>query len=126
MKNYTEVNYKMKYQLSIGIIGGHPDTARHALQALPELEQSCGTKLRIVEVPCSRETCCNIKRLKSKIIGCQLIFLIIRYGGHDIPNIVRQLKRKESIEGQIIPISHSIGRTGLIRILQSNIMAFSA
>jgi hypothetical protein len=115
----------MKQQLSIGIIGGHPDTARHATNALRELEQSCGIKLRLVKISCSRERSCNAKRIKDKIVDCQLIFLFICYSGHDIPNIVRQLKRRESFEGRIIPISHSLGRTGLIRMLRRNIRAFS-
>ncbi len=108
--------------LSIGIIGGHPDTARSVVNSRTELEQTCGTKLRIVDIPCSREGRHNTKRIKSKIVDCQLIFLIVRYGGHDLNNIVWQLKRKATIMGNIIILPGSISKTGVMKAIEARVL----
>jgi hypothetical protein len=78
-----------------------------------------------VEIPCSREGRHNTKRIKSKIVNCSLIFLILRYGGHDINNIVWQLKRKASITGDIVILPGSISKTGLIRAIEARIITLN-
>ena len=63
--------------ISIGIVGGHPYTAQSPIDSRNELEQTCRTKLRIVEITCARESRHNTKRIKSKIANCSLVYLIL-------------------------------------------------
>ena len=111
--------------ISIGIVGGHFRTARSLINSRNELEQTCCTKLRIVEITCTKESHYTTKRIKSKIANCSLVFLILSYGGHNINNIIWQLKRKASIPGDVVILPGSISTTGLIRKITAKIITLT-
>jgi hypothetical protein len=115
----------MKNILSIAIVGGHPDTSRNVSESsnLKQLEQTCKKQIQIVRLPGSRNSSSKTREIKSKILNCQLIFLILRYGGHDLSNIVLNLKRKGRIKGEVITLAYSIGRTGLLEEIKNQILS---
>jgi hypothetical protein len=103
---------------SLALVGGRPPTRQ---EVFAELSEHYGLqKHRYVEVPPIREKNINRSRLKEKISGRDLIAVIVTYIGHDLTDMVSELKESGALSGEIIWVNES-GKTGIVRSILAHI-----
>lgn len=99
--------------LRLALVGGHGQTRREVIRELRSKYQLNYT----VEIEPSSVERISTSSIQSKIAGCNLIAVVTGYIGHDLSNIISQLKYK--IKGEVCWINCR-GKTGMVReILQA-------
>lgn len=96
--------------ISLALVGGHTTTRRAVIQ---ELEENYALQ-NAIEVSPSSEAYINRNTVQEKIQNYDLIAVITGYIGHDLTNIVSDLKRNQALKGELLFLNCR-GKSGIIR-----------
>ncbi|MEB3311645.1 MAG: hypothetical protein VKJ02_15585 [Snowella sp.] len=96
--------------ISLALVGGHSTTRRAVIQ---ELKENYALQSAI-EVPPSSEAYINQNTVQEKIQNSDLIAVITGYIGHDLTNIISDLKRNHALKGEVLFLNCR-GKSGIIR-----------
>lgn len=98
--------------LRLALVGGHPDTRREVIRELSE-----NYRLQdYVEVAPSSEAYLSRSSVRAKIGNCDLIVVITGYMGHDLSQIVSELKRDGALNGQVLLLGRQVkAKSGVVR-----------
>ncbi|GAA6623072.1 hypothetical protein NUACC26_088970 [Scytonema sp. NUACC26] len=94
----------------LALVGGHQATRREVIR---ELSENYGLK-KYVEIGSSRETYINRSNIQAKISNCNLIAVITGYMGHDLSQIVSDLKKDGVLTGDVFFLACR-GKSGIVR-----------
>ncbi len=108
--------------LTLALVGGHPNTRRHVLQTL-QSEYSLQS-VDAVEIPPERSF--NTKQLKSKIGNCTLVVILTYYCSHPLRNMVISLEKCNALAGQVLELPASCrGKNAIVEGIIQFVMAHS-
>jgi len=96
--------------IRLALVGGHQATRREVIRELCENYglQNC------VEVPPSSEAYISRSEVQTKISNCNLITVITGYMGHDLSQIISDLKKDGSLTGDVFFLACR-GKSGVVR-----------
>jgi hypothetical protein len=96
--------------LNLALVGGHASTRKEVIRELQE--RYCLKDA--TEVAPSNEASVNRANVQTKIGNCDLIAMITGYMGHDLSQIVSELKKNGALTGEVLPLSCR-GKSGVVR-----------
>ncbi|BAZ19267.1 hypothetical protein NIES4073_01370 (plasmid) [Kalymmatonema gypsitolerans NIES-4073] len=102
--------------IHLALVGGHQATRREIIRELCENYglQNC------VEVAPSSEAYINRSNVQAQISNCNLIAVITGYMGHDLSQIISDLKKDGALTGDVFFLACR-GKTGVVRAILNKV-----
>jgi hypothetical protein len=103
--------------IRLALVGGHQATRREVIR---ELCENYGLQ-NYVEVVPSSEAYISRSEVQAKISNCNLITVITGYMGHDLSQIISDLKKDGSLTGDVFFLACR-GKSGVVREILNKVM----
>jgi hypothetical protein len=102
--------------INLALVGGHQATRREVIR---ELCENYGLK-NCVEVAPSSEAYISRSNVQAQISNCNLIAIITGYMGHDLSQIVSDLKKDGTLTGDVFFLACR-GKSGVVRAILNKV-----